>query len=721
MSKKKTNPNKVLREALKKEVIDVFLSKGGQKLNYKQLSKQLGVTDKKEKLLVQDILDQLVNDKKLLEANRGKYELNQQSSIIPLIGHSYITGVVDMTPSGKAYVISSEVEEDVRITSNNTNRALHGDTVKVFLFPKRKDRKLEGQIIEVITRSQSRFVGTMQISKQYAFLIPDKISMPVDIFIPLNELNGATQGIKAVAEIVDWPERAKNPFGKIIKVLGASGTNEVEIQSIMVDFNLPLSFDQASLKIAESINKNIDEKDIRARRDFRKVTTFTIDPPDAKDFDDAVSLKKLQNGNWEVGVHIADVAHYIKEGNALDKEAYERATSVYLVDRVILMLPERLSNDICSLKPKEDKLCFSAVFEMSDDGKILNRWFGKSIINSDKRFNYDEVQLIIETQKGEFVNEILLLDKLAKKLREQRFRKGSIAFETVEVKFILDDKGKPIDVYIKESKDAHKLIEDFMLLANREVATLIGKTNKGEAERPFLYRVHDEPSQEKLHTFSDFVRKFGYKIQTDNRKSVINSLNNVLKDVNGKGEENLISTLAIRTMQKAVYSHENIGHYGLAFDYYTHFTSPIRRYPDLVVHRLLDTYLQKKYPPKSLDLESIGKHTSEREKVASEAERASIKYKQVEFLSDKIGKIFNGIISGVSKWGIFVEIEGNKCEGMVQLKDIEEDFYYLDEENYCVVGQRYGRKYQLGDKVRIKVKKADLLKKQLDFLFIEDE
>ena len=624
-----------------------------------------------------------------------------------------------MKSSGTAYLKSDEPGDDIQISPHNTNRALNGDQVKVAVLFNKKGRRTEGEVVEIIERSKAKYVGILQLTPKNAFVVPDSTNMPVDIYIPKEKLNKAKDGEKVLVEINDWPDNSKNPYGNIIHVLGKPGDNNVEMNSILADFGFPLSFPNEVIKDSERIPDKITAKEISSRRDFRDAVTITIDPEDAKDFDDALSLTWLANGNYEVGVHIADVSHYVKPGSATDAEAFERGTSIYLVDRVIPMLPERLSNGLCSLSPHTDKLCFSAVFEMNEKATVLKVWFGKTIINSNRRFNYDEAQLIIETGKGDYAKEILKLHQLSTLLREERFRNGSIDFKTTEVKFKMDDKGKPLSVYIKEYKDSNKLIEDFMLLANRKVAESIGKKTNRNAAKTFVYRVHDEPNPEKLSTFSEFISKLGYRMKITSRKSIIDSFNKLLSNVSGKGEQDMIESLAIRTMAKAYYSTDNIGHYGLSFDYYSHFTSPIRRYPDLMVHRLLFDYLNRQPSANKEDYEEKCKHSSDMEKLAAEAERASVKYKQVEFLMDKVGQIFDGVISGVNKWGIYVEITENKCEGMISMRELEDDFYYLDEENYCVTGQKYGAKYKIGDKIRIVVKRANLARKQLDFVIAD--
>ncbi len=696
-------------------ILSIFGNNPFRAYNYKQVSHLLGIKDKASKDLVNTILDELLQNNELIEVKHGKYKVNPKNIVNYANKKANITGTVDMKQTGKAYLISDEGGDDIFISANNTGHALHGDKVKVLLFPQRKGRKPEGQITEIIKRAKEQFVGIVEVSKNFAFLVPDSNSVPIDIFISKNNLKGVKNGEKAIAKITDWPEKSKNPFGEIVKILGMPGDNEVEMQSILAEYDFPLSFPKKAEKEAETISENITKTDIRQRKDFREIFTITIDPEDAKDYDDAVSIKKLKTGNWQVGIHIADVSHFVKPGTSIDKEGYKRGTSIYLVDRVVPMLPEELSNNVCSLRANKDKLCFSAVFEMDENAKVVNEWFGKTVINSNRRFNYEEVQEIIENGKGEFSEEINILNDLASKLRKKRFTNGSINFHSQEVKFKLDEEGKPLSISVKESKESNKLVEDFMLLANRKVAEFIGKKRENKTPKTFVYRIHDVPSPEKLNTFVSFVGKLGYQIKMNTTENLAKSLNNLFKDISGKAEETMIETIAIRTMAKAVYSTENIGHYGLAFPHYTHFTSPIRRYPDLMVHRLLESYLDGKYSVNKKIYEEYCEQCSQLERRAVDAERASIKYKQAEYLLDKIGQSFDGVISGVSKWGIYIEIVGNKCEGMVRLNDLYDDFYYLDEDNYCVIGSQSGNKYKLGDKVMIKVKRIDLAKKQMDF------
>ncbi len=710
-----------IKQKLSDSIIRVFESSPRQLYNYKQLSKALGEEGQENKKFLQGILYSLAKEGILIETYKGKFQispahLEKQKHIGP-----FITGEVDMKQTGKAYVITDELLEDVRIAPNNTGYALHRDKVKVRLFPRRKTDKQEGEIIEVIERRTTRLVGVIQKSKQYAFLIPSSKSVPVDIFIPLENIHGAKDGDKAIVEITEWLPPSKNPFGKVVEVLGRPGVNEVEMHAILAEYNLPARFEKKVEEEAEKIPVDISKQEIEARRDFREEVTFTIDPVDAKDFDDALSVRKLSDNRWEVGVHIADVTHYVKPGTALEDEALQRSTSIYLVDRTIPMLPEKLSNMVCSLRPNEDKLTFSVIFTLNENARILTTWMGRTIINSNHRFSYEQVQDIIESGKGPYKDEILLLNSMAGIIRKKRMRNGAIDFDRQEVRFKLSDNGKPLDVYFKEQKEAHKLIEEFMLLANKAVAEKVGKASGKQKPKTFVYRVHDIPNPEKLNTLKEFVRKLGYKVKTDTRTNIASSFNRLLKESQGKGEENLIETLTIRTMAKAEYSTQNIGHYGLAFDHYTHFTSPIRRYPDMMVHRLLARYENGQPSANQEEYEDYCKHSSQMEKRAQEAERDSIKYKQVEFLADKIGKEFEGLISGVSKWGIFVEIKENKCEGMVRMSDMDDDYYYLDEENYRVIGNNKKKEYKLGSPVRILIKKADLQKKELDFVLVQEE
>ncbi len=715
---KKINRTKKPKSALTGIILSIFAENPFKKYNYKQIGHLIGVKDQAGRDLLLNILDDLIFTEDLNEVRKGKYMLNPKKLQELANKKKYITGTVDMKKTGKAYIVSDEGGDDIYVASNNVGHALHNDHVKVLLFPKRKSHKTEGQIIEVLERIKDTYVGVLEMSKNFGFVVTDNQTMPYDIFVAKSKTLDALNGQKVLVKITEWPKQSNNPFGEIIEVLGAPGDNDVEMKSILADYNFPLSFPDNVEKDADKINTTISTSEIKKRKDFRKTLTITIDPLDAKDFDDAISLKKLANGNYELGVHIADVSHYVSPGTAIDDEALKRATSVYLVDRVIPMLPEVLSNNVCSLRPNEDKLTFSAVFIMNNKAEVLEEWFGKTIINSDKRFTYEEAQEIIETGKGEFSEEINIINALATILRKKRFNNGSINFSSEEVKFKLDEKGKPIETYVKEQKEANHLVEEFMLLANKKVAELIGKPKSQDA-KAFVYRIHDEPNPEKLNTFVQFLKKLGYGLNVSSRQSLASSYNNLFEKIHGKGEEHMIETIAIRTMAKAEYSTENIGHYGLAFPYYTHFTSPIRRYPDLMVHRLLERYLAGGKSVKKDTYEEMCKHSSEMERKATQAERDSVKYKQVEFLLDKKGKVFDGAISGVSKWGIFVSLDISKSEGLIRFNDLKDDYYYLDEDNYRIIGRQSGNKYSLGDKVHVLVKNVDLDKRQLDFAIVD--
>lgn len=712
MAKRKYQPPSSIKN-YSKAILDLFRSEPSKIFNYKQISKRLNITKPSVRKIVSKILYELADEGKLEEIDLGRFIITKRAREV-------ILGTVDMTASGAAYIVPLDDRlDDVYVSSNHTANAMHGDEVEVAILKVKKSGKVEGEIVHIVKRSKVEFVGTVQMNKNFAFVIPDDRKVPADIYIDKDKLGKAKDGEKVVAKITDWPEGAKNPFGVIIKVLGMPGDNETEMHSILAEYGLPIHFPKKILDAADKIDTKITKEEIKLRRDMREVTTFTIDPYDAKDFDDAISYQELENGKMEIGVHIADVAHYLKEGSPLDKEAYERGTSVYLVDRVIPMLPEVLSNFACSLRPNEDKLCFSAVFEMDKEGNVSNEWFGRTVIHSDRRFTYEEAQERIESGKGDYAEIILKLNGIAKKLRKERFKHGSIDFHQLEVKFELDKDGKPIGVFLKEQKDAHQLIEDFMLLANRKVAAFIGQEKQKASKKAFVYRIHESPDPEKLELFAGFIKKFGYGIDTTSPKGVSRTMNKLMEDVKGKGEEQLISQLAIRTMSKAVYSTDNVGHYGLGFKYYTHFTSPIRRYPDVMVHRLLQHYLDGGKSANEELLSEQCKYASDREKLAAEAERASIKYKQVEFMKDKIGEIYTGVISGVSDFGIFVEIVETKCEGLVRLKALTDDYYFFDEKDFAVKGKRKGNVLRMGDEVTIKVLKADLTKKQLDFDLID--
>ena len=732
MSKRKKNYKKkgnVVKD-LTRKILRVLNQAPSKSFNYKQISSKLDLTDANGRNQIIQKLEELKSQQKVEEVDRGKFK------IIPL--DKYYIGTIDATTNGNGYFICDDLEHDIYIPARNLNKALNKDTVKIYLYNRKNSKKQEGDVIEIIERFKTEFVGVLQLNRNFGFVVPDDSKMYADIFIPQNKLQGAEDGVKVLVKITDWPANSKNPFGKIKEVLGMPGDHDTEIHSILLEYGLPYKFPENVEAEAGKISLDISEEEIAKRRDMRKDLTFTIDPKDAKDFDDALSFKVLENGNYEIGIHIADVSHYVQEKTILEEEAYNRATSVYLVDRVVPMLPEVLSNGVCSLRPNEEKLTFSAVFEINEKVQIVNKWFGRTITYSDKRFSYEEAQEIIETKstkisqeisitntaytvETKIVTAILKLNELAKKLRKKRLKEGAITFDRVEVKFNLDEQSEPISVFFKESKDANKLIEEFMLLANKKVAEFIGFQKGVPSKNTFIYRVHDEPNLDKLDALQSIISKFGYKnkIDTTDKKSTSSSLNQLLKDVHGKGEANMIETLAIRSMSKAEYTTDNIGHYGLAFDYYSHFTSPIRRYPDVMTHRLLQHYLDGGKSPKAEVYEEKCKHSSDMEYLASKAERDSIKYMQVKYMEKHKDQEFEGVISGVTEWGIYVEIIENKCEGMCRIREIKDDYYIYDEKQFALVGQSTKNMYQLGDHVLIKVKHTDLERKHLDFTLLD--
>ena len=710
--KEKKGGKRMKKKELVELIISYFRNKPGDTFTLKQLFQGLHLTTHPLKMLCVDTIEEMLEDNFLIETEKGRYRINDKGQIL--------VGVFQRKSNGKNQFIPEDGGEPIFIAERNSAHAMNNDKVKISLCAKRKHQKVEGQVIEIMEHANTTFVGTLKVSKNYAFLLTESNTLANDIFIPKEKLKGGKDGDKAVVKITEWPDNAKNPFGQVIDVLGKAGDNTTEMHAILAEYGLPYTYPQAVEAAAEKISAEITEEDYAEREDMRDVVTFTIDPKDAKDFDDALSIRQLKPGLWEVGVHIADVSHYVKEGSIIDKEAVKRATSVYLVDRTIPMLPERLCNFICSLRPDEEKLAYSVIFEMNEKAEVKDYRIRHTVIKSNRRFTYEEAQQTIETGQGEYKEEILELNRLAQILRERRLTAGAINFDRCEVKFEIDENGKPLSVYLKESKEANKLIEEFMLLANRTVAEHIGKVPKNKKPKVFPYRIHDLPDPDKLDNLSQFIARFGYKIRTGGSKvEVSKSINRLLNDIEGKKEQNLIETVSLRAMQKARYSIYNIGHYGLAFDFYTHFTSPIRRYPDLMVHRLLTRYLAGGRTAQADKYENLCEHSSAMEQTAASAERASIKYKQVEFMSERIGVVYDGVVSGVTEWGLYVEVNENKCEGMIPMRDLGDDFYEFDEKNYCLIGRRHHQKFSLGDPLKIKVARANLEKKQLDFVLAD--
>lgn len=698
---------------LRTKVLQYISNQKNNTFNYKQVAFAIDADTAAAHRSIALILAELAFDGDLIEVSPGKYKAPQRSNIA--------IGTFVRRSNGKNSVVTDDDGESIFVAERNSMHALNGDKVKVIIAARKRGAEPEAEVMEILEKKEQTFIGTLRVEKQYGILVTDSKFLATDIIIPRQKLKGGKTGDKAIVRITSWEDEEKNPKGEVIDVLGVTGENTTEMHAILAEFGLPYHYPEAVEKAADKIDAGITDEVVASRIDMRDVTTFTIDPKDAKDFDDALSIRKLENGNWEVGVHIADVTHYVTPDSIIDKEAQKRATSVYLVDRVVPMLPEHLSNGICSLRPDEEKLTFSCIFEMDKDANVLDATIARTVTKSNRRFTYDEAQDIIETGKGDFAEEILTLDALAKTLRKRRYENGSVEFDRAEVRFDIDETGHPVGVYFKESKDANKLIEEFMLLANKTVATTIGKPANKKKPKAFVYRVHDMPDPGKLVDLSKIARTFGYKVkETGSSREVNRSINRMLSDVKGRGEENFLSTLAIRSMAKAVYTTHNIGHYGLAFDYYTHFTSPIRRYPDMMVHRLLERYLSGGRSVNLEKLEEQCKHSSDMEQLAANAERSSIKYKQVEFMGDHMGEVYDGVISGVTEWGLYVELNENMCEGLVPVRELADDYYDFDEKNYCLVGRRNNVRYRLGDNVKVKVVRANLERKQLDFVLIDD-